>query len=408
MKQNNSRGQKLIKLKIDIRNLFLGLIVFSPFVDFILEIVAPALARRYVLFVLVYGIIILHRGRHTKTEFVKIVLFDLFLFAELYIAVFEYGFSKVLSAEFYGYILFALWLLMFTDEVLLGQLETVIQKYGRLLIELMIIFFIATTIYQLVILKGVRYFRGPFEISHILAYFCIEFYAVAVIIGRNKEIIENTVYFKLLLLIKCISIVVVLMSAVRSAALGLAILVAVDYLRIKSFQKKSVILTVGILMIIYVVYGTQFVEKIPLVSKTMKAASAGSITNGREIFSSYVLERWKKFDSSSKLFGVGIEKIRDMLYKVGGVRIHAHNDFVNILVGYGYFGMSFILIGLANFSKDTKSIWLLLLLAILMYYNGIFMYMYLCMELPIIKIALMNIKQKTGDINEEVVFYDKK
>ena len=385
------------EMKVDIRNLFLGLIVFSPFVDFILELVAPVLARRYVLLVLAYGIVIFHRGKHSRKKIYKILLFDFFLFMELYITIFYRGISKILSADFYGYILFALWLMMFSDEELLEQLKYMIQRYKQLLIKLMLAFIIATIVYQLVILKGVRYFRGPFEISHILAYFCIEFYAVTIV--AEKDIIpnENHEDHKWILLVKVLCIGVVLMSAVRSAAIALAILIVVDYLKIRSFQKKSVIFAIGFLAIVYIVYGTNLLGNIPLFSKTIEAVSAGSITNGREVFSAYVLERWKQFDVPSKLFGVGIDKIRDILFEIERVRIHAHNDFVNILVGYGYIGMGFIIVGLFSFIKGTKNIWLLLLMAVLMYYNGIFMYTYLCMELPIIKIALMSVNQENGD-----------
>lgn len=372
---------------ISLKRLFLQMIIFSPFIDLLLEVLVPTLSNKYVFLLFYYGIFIWNtRMSKRKTGLVLIV--DCFLLFEAYVNINNYGWSILFDTDFYGFEFFVLWLFLFSDERLMQDLKEIIHDYASLLIKLIIIFVAVTAIYQLFLGSGVQYLQGPFGLPHTLAYFCIELYAI-IMITEKEESTTVPLQRKMKLLLKGILVAFVLMTAVRSAALGLAILVAYDYLQIKSFGKKSIIIALCGGVLVFIVYGTNLLQSVPIVSKTIEAANNGSISNGRDIFVEYILAHWQGFSKGDKMLGVGISEIRDIMYTLGRTRIHAHNDFINILVGYGYIGIATTLISLVSFVGKTKFLWILSLIALLMYYNGVFMYLYLCLALPIIKLVFI-------------------
>ena len=141
--------------------------------------------------------------------------------------------------------------------------------------------------------------------------------------------------------------------------------------------------------------------KNPLIEKTLYATEVGgSITNGRELYRQIALAYYAiKTTLFEKIFGVGISGVVEAIYSVLRVKIQAHNDYVNLLVGYGIVGLLSFMICQLGLSKTCKSkmniVLLQLFIFILAYYNGFALYIMLTASLPIV-VAFFELKQVGG------------
>lgn len=69
------------------------------------------------------------------------------------------------------------------------------------------------------------------------------------------------------------------------------------------------------------------------------------------------------------------------------VEIHAHNDFVNVLVGFGVLGLLGYVFSFLNIIKRTpKRLLLLMVLMVLAWFNGLYMYVSFVPTIPIIMV----------------------
>ncbi len=126
----------------------------------------------------------------------------------------------------------------------------------------------------------------------------------------------------------------------------------------------------------------------------------GSITNGRSIFWFYDMEVFFKQPLVYQLLGKGYNFVYNINLEYYGASLWAHNDFINILMNYGYAGMILYLypiFSMIRMLKKTAKRWISKALFVLIWLiNAMFNmnYTYFCavIALPIICLGLDNRK----------------
>jgi len=193
-------------------------------------------------------------------------------------------------------------------------------------------------------------------------------------------------------LIKIVFSVCVILTGVRSAFLSLAILMFVDFYYMKKSRRKYFILIVVFLLFCYIICFTDILFTNPIIQKTLVAAKAGNITNSRGTIARIILNSYINNTTwYEKIFGMGIDGVRNAMLVGLGVLAHGHNDYVNSLCGYGIIGFIIyffcqIKIGHVILNKKNK-IWLEICLFILIFSNGLAMYIVITPCIPIFVIA---------------------
>lgn len=224
--------------------------------------------------------------------------------------------------------------------------------------------------------------RGPYSLNHSLAYTLLVMYAMCNCVRNKKN-------YKKILILKMIMTVMIIATAVRSAFLVLIIYLFLDFKR-TNYSKKIIVcfLVLPILTVIGIYTGVLINN--PLVKKTISAAERGTISNGRDEMTQ--LGRDYYFNETTmkqKITGIGMEKLRKIYLRHFGTALHAHNDLVNILLGYGfiYLIISAYLIISFSFSNNIKHSFLFMVsILLLAYTNGLFMYIIYVIGLPVVKI----------------------
>lgn len=210
---------------------------------------------------------------------------------------------------------------------------------------------------------------GQFEIPHSLAYILLALYALSSLQYRLYK-------KKLPLYMMGLSFVCVVWTGVRSGLLALLILVIMDYLGIKNKTRKITVMFVLVVGVLGLLSFTDILTNNPLVQKTMNAAESGTISNGRDKFAQVLFAYYLFAESNMERFcGIGINGIRQIMKSVYNVEIHAHNDFFNVLLGYGMPGTVLFWSMLIAFCKKVKFGFIVfVILVILALTNGLFMY----------------------------------
>ena len=222
---------------------------------------------------------------------------------------------------------------------------------------------------------------GPYSVSHNLAYQLIIMYVVASLYFRRSK---KGIY----LFFMVTSVLCCIWTAARSGLLALALIILTDYFSVRKVSVKALIAGIGLLVLLYMGLFTDLLTNNPIVQKTIISAESGSISNGRELFSTYVMNHYLNSTTlKQKIFGISVYSIRSLMKSRWFVDIHAHNDFVNVLVGFGIYGLVGYIYSLLKLVKHTpKKLLLLTVLVLLSWYNGLYMYVSFVPAIPVLMI----------------------
>lgn len=364
------------KYVISINNVFFSLTMMMPIIYSVLNLFKLSISNQSIFLYLVISIIYMHRVFLTYSKVKKLIIFDCILFFYLLIR----GIGTLFDFDFYCYVLYATSFLLFTDKsVLIRFKKYYVNKLRFFYVRVLLLFLVV--ILSVFISNGlyasfgstIPVLYGPFDIPHILGYLMIIFYCEA-------SIYESINHSKILLLIKIICIVTCVWTAARSAVLGILIVVFYDYIKIKKPEKKILIfLTFCVVFIAILLINNDIVLNNPLIQKTISAAKAGSISNGRESFVEIAQSTFQySMNFFEKCFGIGLDSVRNIMYSRIRMRIHIHNDYYNALIGYGCLGLTLFIILQLNVKyvcKNTLGFLLCtVLIFVLAYFNGFAMY----------------------------------
>lgn len=328
---------------------------------------------------------------------IKFLIFNLCTIFYISYIGFVCGLEEIINSFFYSYLLtFIMIWMCIEDELREDFICYFINGKKRFLCYITILF--VAVVLSVFFLNGLRVgygtkipvLYGPFNIAHMLAYILLVVYCGISLFNLNNK--KRTV-----VILKSICVICLIFTAVRSAVLGLAVLIVCDYLSIKTRSKKVLIFSAAFIALVFVATCTDLLINNPLIEKTLYASEiGGSITNGREWYRQIAMASYiSDTNVIEKAFGVGISGVVDSIYRVLRVRIHAHNDYVNLLVGYGFVGFALFIVSQLSLSRACRSkynvILLQLFIFILAYYNGFALYVNLTSCLLIV-VAFFELK----------------
>ena len=223
--------------------------------------------------------------------------------------------------------------------------------------------------------------RGFFSLEHELAYQVLILYAMTFMIRQKK-------YRMFVIVSKLLLVVILLLTGVRSAAIVLIIMMLFDY-KEQSSLTKLMLAIVGFFVLIGLLENVEGIKKLPIIEKTINAANIGDITNGRDNLKQIGIDYYfNRTGTFQKMFGITMNKLRNVYDLAAGTRLHAHNDMVNILLGYGAVNLIIACAALIKFAAGPLRLLIILILVILAYTNGLFMYFPFVVMLPLLKTGL--------------------
>lgn len=388
-------------LKLNIRKVTYELCMAMPAIFTVLYCISGNMANKAAIVLMLFAYILLNSYYMRNGKKIRFFIFNILTIIYIgYIGV-KCGVSEIISSYFYGYLLTFIMMLICTEDDLREEFIQYFMTRKKRFAAYVTVFFM-TVVFSIIFLNGLRVgygskipvLYGPFIIAHILAYLLMVVYCgVSLLDLENKK--------KTVIVIKLVCVICIACTAVRSAVLATAVLIVCDFLSIRKISKKVVILGAAFLIFVFLATNTDILTKNPLIEKTLYATEvAGSITNGRELYRQIALSYYAtKTDVLEKILGVGITGVVEAIYSAIRVRIQAHNDYVNLLVGYGLVGLIAFVACQFELSKTCKNkmnaILLQLFVFILAYYNGFALYIMLTASLPIV-IAFFEVKQIGG------------
>lgn len=388
-------------LKLNIRKVTYELCMAMPAIFTVLYCIRDNVANKAAIVLMLFAYILLNSYYMRNGKKIRFFIFNFLTIIYIgYIGV-KCGVSEIISSYFYGYLLTFIMMLICTEDDLREEFIQYFMTRKKRFAAYVTVFFV-TVVFSIIFINGLKVgygskipvLYGPFNIAHKLAYLLMVVYCgVSLFDLENKK--------KTVIAIKLVCIICIVCTAVRSAVLATAVLIICDFLSIRKISKKAIILGVGFIVLIFLATNTDILTKNPLIEKTLYATEVGgSITNGRELYRQIALAYYAiKTTLFEKIFGVGISGVVEAIYSVLRVKIQAHNDYVNLLVGYGIVGLLSFMICQLGLSKTCKSkmniVLLQLFIFILAYYNGFALYIMLTASLPIV-VAFFELKQVGG------------
>lgn len=384
-----------MKIQLSLKNCLCNLVFYFPVLYMLFYMISDSLARNLVQLLLI--LLLLAELKYCAANKVGYRIKDSFYI--IYLAVLVcvsavlHGLAYLFHLDFYAFILLLLIFRVFSHEQYLTYLQGLVAKENKTLRMIMIYY--ALLLISIIFMNGLQVsdswgitlpvLYGPFEIPHGLAYTQLIIYCLSSIQYKNTR---KKIYGGIMILVAICSI----WTGVRSGFVALIILMLSDYLSVHSLSKKIFVGGGIVCIFLYLYLFTDVLNNNPIMQKTSDAISRGSASNGREQFTEYIMTYYTHLSSTfEKIFGIGITGIRNLMDIRWGNAIHAHNDFVNVLVGYGIVGMIPFLRELVRFSrKAVKCFFPLLILGFLAYYNGLFMYVGFSPCIPILILFYRN------------------
>lgn len=374
-------------IRINLRNIYYEVCMISPLAfTLCYAFGGDSLCNRFILLLLFVGYIYLMRDDSEKNQGFEIIITNSLMIIYILYTFMNSGLYGVTHSYFYDYIFLIIMILNFRKKENRHEFfDYLIVNKNRYLVYLLC--FLGIILSSIVTKAGIGMssgslvLRGPFITPHYLSYICIGAYCS---IGVLSEDFPRW----LVMVIRVLLVAIIIMTGVRSTALGMAILIVFEYCSLRKFKNKALVLAVAVLAFLYFALGTDILVDNPIIQKSIYAVQHnGSLTNNREWFREVALNYYRNHATIIQhLFGVGMINEVEAIYSSVGVHIHAHNDYVNALVGYGIIGFLIMVggqVSILNFNRNRLATFFMnLFVFILTFYNGFALYTMLVATLP--------------------------
>ncbi|MBB6624106.1 hypothetical protein H7E67_11765 [Clostridium gasigenes] len=226
------------------------------------------------------------------------------------------------------------------------------------------------------------YFKGSNSMPHTAAYLMIVLISMIMVlyeIRRQKKII----------LLSILPIIIIMLTGARASLGILAILILVFILRNKLIIKSCII------SIITLIIGADYIKEIPVTKKFLRQIEYGQFSSGRDLMTDIQLEYFNQGSRLQKIIGVGPDKTYLMNSIYYGLEVWAHNDLIQVLVGYGYIGVIIYMFAIVYFllahikrGNILESILIVIGLMFLAVSNGLYSYSAITLAIPILSVLL--------------------
>ncbi len=399
----------MMDIKINLRKVLFEFCLIMPMLYTMLCCIKTSLANKAVILELIVSYILINKIYIKKNKSKNFILLNFIIMIYVFYTFIIDNLSSIIHLNFYSYLfMFIIFWLFMEKDIREDFLQYFLKK--KKMLYMYFVIFILIIMYSVLSLNGIHMefnstipiLYGPFEIPHILAYILLIYYC-------TFSVYENYLKNKINVFIKGICVIGIIFTGVRSAALALIILMCFKFISVRNTNKKLILILFGIIMFLYLLINTSILKNNPIINKTIASANAGSITNGREIFREIAIDHY--FSNTTiieKIFGAGMPSLINAIYEEIHAKIHAHNDYVNLLVGYGGLGLILIIYSQFCLNKICKNIvtkiFLQSFIFILCYFNGFAMYIMLTASFPII-LCFFEIEEKKLikiNINEQI------
>lgn len=209
--------------------------------------------------------------------------------------------------------------------------------------------------------------KGPYGTPHTLAYELLILVCLNLILILQKRKTINVV-------ITFILVAMILFTAVRSALVGLIILLLFFVSRFDISKKIFIFIVVSIVGA-YMIFTTSILD--PILEKTNLAISNGSISNGRIwIFKSSIDTFIQSDDNAKWIVGIGYDKLLEGNLRQIHYTIQAHNDILNAIIAFGVIICVIFVYAIFRMASGKKgTIYKFILLMMLVNLNGLVSYM---------------------------------
>ena len=192
--------------------------------------------------------------------------------------------------------------------------------------------------------------------------------------------------------------VLIVLTCVRSAILSSAF-VLIWLLHSFNLKRKFEYILLGGIVLGILAYFRVFDQ---VITKSLYAMGNGSITNGREWIVNSVSMIYEESSVFEKVFGSGYENLLRGNYRYLGTAIQGHNDLLTILISFGIVGVGLYTEELIRFIKGKGGIGCFLMLAVLVYYNGLFLYTSMVIGLIVVRIFFRECGSTRKKKNNEI------
>ena len=220
------------------------------------------------------------------------------------------------------------------------------------------------------------YFKGPFDSPHqfgycLLALLCVCTYNY--LKTNNYKAIIN------IFVIICF----ISLTGARSVFLTSGLISLIPLFHFIKLKRRNIFIFV-IISIFLVLVGGEFIINTPVVEKMIYTVTTEStnVTSGRDIIMKNNIDAYKRSSLLNKITGGGMGITNNINYNTIGNDIWAHNDLIQILLGYGIVGIFIYLLILLKLIIKNRSILLCVILFTVILVNGYFNYNYFVIAIP--------------------------
>ena len=231
---------------------------------------------------------------------------------------------------------------------------------------------------------GIRAFQGIYSDPHQCAYrtcgmLLVCTFLIDIIENKNKKYIFGCSMMFLIL---------ILMSGARVPAV---LAVVIEILIIKKFKFKlikkqlsmkqilTVVIAISSILTILSVTSMAILKNTGFWKKMQNSMESSNFDNGRSHLQKVDLEYFNNLDVKNKIFGAGSEKTYLIHMKYFNMKIWAHNDFTQIMIGMGLivlFLYCFQILKLRKITFDDKILKILFILSVIFvaWKNGLYIH----------------------------------
>lgn len=360
---------------INNKKLVVGIFILYPIINLMACIIFKGNNMNTISGAFCIAILCLDRVFEYKINKKKIVLLFLLSVPVVISFIRESTFSNKVIA-----LLFATAVLMFSH---IGDGSRYLADFKNIIISKSKVIYISQSVYIFALLmyvekNGMQYgwntivLQGPYNYPHTLAYMLLFMLCLNIFIILNRINVFA-------MLLAALEIILILLTAVRSVYVSLAILILFVcwiYTKKKQFSKLLFLVVLGSIAVL-VAWNKGVFDA--FITKTMLSVQGGyGLTNNRvntfvSSLSTFQVNAYYPFNI---VFGVGLDVLCENNFRVLGEPIHAHNDLIDALVSYGAISLLLYVRYLYKMSKvnRNKGVWILCFLGVLIIFNGLFTY----------------------------------
>lgn len=189
--------------------------------------------------------------------------------------------------------------------------------------------------------NGEKVFYGFALSNHILCGTVIFYMALILVYLNDKKLnLKYLIYYGIL-------VISILLAGARTY-LGATVvfLIALYSLKLRTYSLRHFIVPGGFLAIVYLFLNSSAYSRFigTMSNQYISSNPIEAITSGRTIWWKIDIEQYMNFSLIERLFGAGHSIVYDINEKYYGLRIWAHNDFIQLLLATGIIGLAFYLV----------------------------------------------------------------